>query len=120
MQSEWDGTGYSEEKEQAFQDCWALRILTCPRAACRRARRCRREARPERCPGLERYPFSEQESHERVRMVRAMIKRRLEEIEAGRRPSAAAEAASAAADKRRRALALENARRMLKQERGRK
>ncbi len=94
MRRWWAGTGWTDEKELAFQEGWALRILTCPRKRCRRMRTCF-WPRQEGCPGLTTYPFSEAETAERVRLVRAVLKNRLYEVDAGIVPTGEERAAEA-------------------------
>jgi hypothetical protein len=69
---------WSEEKEQAFCDKWALRIISCPRRECRRRRLC---SRSKSCPSLLVYPFTNEEQQERITFMHAVIKQALVEAE---------------------------------------
>jgi hypothetical protein len=69
---------WSEEKEQAFCDKWALRIITCPRKECLRKRLC---SRLNKCPSLLVHPFTNEEQEERITFMHAVIKQTLVERE---------------------------------------
>lgn len=82
MDDEFEGTGWSQAEEDAFQAKWRLRAAECPRMACRRARQCMHVRRMEECPGVIKYPFSEEETHKRVKMVCILIARQAAATEA--------------------------------------
>ncbi len=104
MQELWAGTHrWSDEREQAYLDARAVRLLTCPVKGCRRMRDCQRRAC--RTP----YPASESEGRELLAAFHHMLKSALAEREAGR-SSAALDAWRAANDERRRKLAWKRAR----------
>ena len=113
----YDGGGdWREEAEQAQETRRALRILTCHSAACRRRRRCL--AAPARCPGLQRYPNSESDDGDALKLLRMRVEERLAELEAGPEAAEAASAANAEAGKRRRRLAFVQAREILERGEG--
>lgn len=115
MDDEWAGSGWSEEKEQAFQDLWAIRILTCPKTACRRGKRCTDRQMPSSCPGIAAHPFPATEDGNLLRLLRFALLRRLAEIEAGEEATRTICAAREAAAERRQALAWERARAWVKE-----
>lgn len=113
MDELWRRAGWSEEQEQAHAEAWALRILTCPRRACRRHRTCTAGLRG-RCPALEAHPIPKDTQESLLLLVRLQLERRRAELAAGEAIAAAAAAAwreaSREADARRHALAFRRAR----------
>ncbi len=111
------GADWREKAELARETRWALRILTCHSAACRRRRRCL--AAPGRCPGAQRYPNPESEDGIALKLLRMMVEERLAELDAGPDGAEAASAAKAEAGERRRRLAFAQAREQLRRGLGR-
>src|SRR4051794_19995320 len=103
-----------EARDQAFSEDWARRILQCVKTACRRRKEC---MSPRTCPMLNVYPVSQEDLGFRLRSVRAALKRRLDEIEAGPEVAAAAAAARTAKGARRWALTLKRIEKELKEKR---
>jgi hypothetical protein len=113
MQNEWHDLD-SEAKAQNFQDRWALRILTCPRGDCRRARCCFGYP-TNSCPGVIIYPFSPEETRWQLRRVRRYLELLVAEREAcGRAAADARLARDIEASARRRVVAFERARQTLR------
>ena len=107
MHDEWAALWWSEEKERAKEEKWALRVLTCVRKSCRRRRRCKREWPVDpRCPGYAAFPDTKEEDDQYCALLRRMLKRSVAEGDAD---PVAADIAKAARDRReeeRRALAF--------------
>ena len=77
----WHGYSHcSEEQAQAQADKWAIRIMTCPRRACRRMRECK-AAWPskQKCPGLVANPMTEEERQLDKALLYFMLKRSVAE-----------------------------------------
>ncbi len=112
MEEDWSGCpAWSEEKAQAEEDIFALRILTCPLKACRRSEACTRSLRLDRpCPGLVAHPYPPELERARIVALRFQITRAIQMAEAGEEESKPEREAREAAHRRRRALAMERAR----------
>lgn len=107
MDDEWAGADWSEAREQAFVDAWAVRIRDCPRPRCRRAGSCLGWRAGSDCVGMLRHPMPHAEGEGRWKLVKAVLARMGVEIRAGRpRPDMTA---AVAAEKRRSALAAARA-----------
>jgi hypothetical protein len=120
MDEHWAGCpAWSEEKEQAEKDIWALRVLTCPLKACRRAERCTRSMRVGRsCPGLAAHPHTREHARARTAVLRFHLQQALQKAEAGETFPEKSEA-SKAASARREALAFQRARVKVREMKGR-
>jgi hypothetical protein len=78
-----EGQGRFEADEQAFQDDWALRILRCPRLACRRTESC--APGPDGCPALQRWPLPGGIAKSRRAVLRHAIEELWAAIQAARK-----------------------------------
>ena len=79
-----------DEHDQRLSDAWARRILACPRASCRRSETCILGGAA--CPAVKADPFPQEHGDGMVRMIRRVIKERLDEVEAGPEAKAAGNA----------------------------
>jgi hypothetical protein len=113
----WDGTSYwSETQEQALRDREALRVLTCPKRRCRRQRACALGAiEGKRCPGLVTVPEPEGEDGRLLRWIYHELKLSLAEDESDDPALPAIQKAREKAAKRREALAVERAKRAVRE-----
>jgi hypothetical protein len=83
MKDEWAGMRWSEEQERVRVELRALRVLTCPRRACRRHRKCGRKSEPSRpCLGDARFPVTEEEYEDYKAMIMRWLKRDVAEYDA--------------------------------------
>lgn len=57
---DWEGTGWSDAKEQDYLDAWAVRMRNCPIKRCRRMRVCHRHEK-KNCPALATHPLDAEE-----------------------------------------------------------
>jgi hypothetical protein len=116
MKDLWAGIDWSEEDEQREMDRRALRILSCPRAACRRRRLCLAADKRQRCPTAGLWPQSEEEAWRRQRALIRALERDVAEYDAN--PVAQVEAEQRAAwteaDKRWRSIAFQRAKATLR------
>jgi len=111
MDDEWAGADWSEGREQAFRDAWAVRIRDCPLPRCRRAGHCVGLRAETGCLGMARHPIPKEESEARRVLAVKLLDRRRAEIRAGGPPPDRTE--EAAADRRRGKLAAARAKRWL-------
>ncbi len=123
MDNEWAGwpRAWSEEKEQAHADKRALRLLTCPLKWCRRMHSCRRSwPRHGTCVALPDYRNTREEEGIMLVLLRFEIKRMIDEAETlDEATRERRQAARSAAAKRRRKLAIERAKAVLREARRR-
>jgi hypothetical protein len=98
MSDKYWGTDWSDEKEAAFRAEWRIRVAECPRGGCRRHDQC---LHVRDCPGLVKYPISDEVDAIRlVQFQRALMARRLEYLEKLEAEEDAAKAAAKQAQRR--------------------
>ena len=83
MKDLWAGIDWSDADEQREMDRRALRILSCPRAGCRRRKLClAAAAEGPNCPTSGLWPPSEEEARRHLRALYGALKRDVAECDA--------------------------------------
>ena len=111
--------GNTSEDSSGFDLRWAIRMLTCPKAACRRTRRCtgRVYPLPQTCPGLVTNPHTRDELEGNSAVFTRAARRSLAESEDPQGPMQGFNVAWRADSARRTEAAFERAEAMLKAKR---